>query len=94
MLDGGRQRCNSDLEGSAATGLRWQRHGTGVLRSSRTEGYPLPTRPRRPGDGPPAGQHRRVAALAGAMPSPAARRLKVRVVPVLTMSRAVCFAHL
>ena len=38
MLDGGRQRCNSDLEGSTATGLRWQRHGADVLRSSRTEG--------------------------------------------------------
>ena len=59
----------------------------------RTEGYPLPTRPRRPGDGPPAGQHRRAAALAGAMPSPAARRLKVIVVPVFAMSRAVRFAH-
>jgi len=94
MLDGDRQRCNSDLEGSAATGLRWQRHGADVLRSSRTEGYPLPTRPRLPGAGPPAGQHRRAAALAGAMPSPAARRLKVIVVPVFAMSWAVRFAHL
>jgi len=32
MLDGGRYRCNSDLEGSTATGLRWQRHGADVLR--------------------------------------------------------------
>jgi len=93
-MDGGRQRCNSDLEGSAATGLRWQRHGANVLRSFRTEGYPLPTRPRRPGDEPPARQHRRAAALAGAMLSPAARRLKVLVVPVFAMSRAVRFAHL
>jgi len=34
MLDGGRQRCNSDLEGSAAIGLRWQRHHADVLSSS------------------------------------------------------------
>jgi len=47
-MDGGRQRCNSDLEGSAATGLRWQRHGADVLRSSRTEGLGLTrgTKPR------------------------------------------------